>query len=338
VPKLRADYLIVGSGLTGASVARTLSDAGRDVLVLERRTHAGGNVRDAVHEPSGVRWHVHGPHYFRTNCERLWDWVRRFSPFRPWAARVQTEIDGRLYRWPLKTTDRHLWAEAVGGYNRKMWGVDAPAEALARVETRQDDDDERLKTDRFQGLPTFGYSAWVENMLAGVPVVTGFDYLRRRGEVKARRKLIFTGPVDEFYGFDLGRLAYRGQRRELTHHADACVPLQPVVQVNRPGPEVPHIREVEWNHLAASPSWRGGSLVTRETPYTPADPDGFEYPVNDAANAALRERYRARARAEGGVVFAGRLGRGIYLDMNEAVAAGLKLANRIIDEGDGACG
>ena len=77
-----ADYLIVGSGLTGSVIARLLADTGREVLILERRSHLGGNVHDHIH-PSGIRIHTYGPHYFRTSSDRIWDFVTRFYSEHP---------------------------------------------------------------------------------------------------------------------------------------------------------------------------------------------------------------------------------------------------------------
>jgi UDP-galactopyranose mutase len=327
---LRADYVVVGSGLTGATVARVLADTGREVLVLERRAEAGGNVRDRIHEPSGLRYHVYGPHYFRTNCERLWEWVQRFSPFYSWAAKVQTFIGGTFYRWPLRVGDRHLWGQAVNGYNLKMWGtVTPPEEVQSRVEMRLDDGDERLKTDRYQGLPTLGYSGLIANLLYGIPVVLNYDYLWHRREVVARQKLIYTGPIDELFDFELGKLAYRGQRRDLLHCYRRS-PVQEVVQVNEPDPTVGHIRSIEWNYLAEQPSWEKGSLLTFETPYTPESPGDYEYPYNDAANQELYRKYRARAECCERLLVAGRLGTYRYLDMDQSIAAALKLAEGLL--------
>jgi len=77
---VKADYLIIGSGLTGGVIARLLSDAGYSVLILERRSHIGGNAHDHCH-PSGIRIHTYGPHYFRCNDENVWAFVNRFSRF-----------------------------------------------------------------------------------------------------------------------------------------------------------------------------------------------------------------------------------------------------------------
>jgi len=93
-------YLIVGSGLTGAVIARVLTDAGCRVLVVEKRKHIGGNVHDQKHE-SGIRYHTYGPHFFRTSSKEIWNFVRRFSPFYPFEAVIKTLVDGRLENWPI---------------------------------------------------------------------------------------------------------------------------------------------------------------------------------------------------------------------------------------------
>ena len=95
------DYLVVGSGLTGGTIARLLADAGREVLVLERRTHLGGNVHDSLHV-SGIRVHTYGPHYFRCSSPRIWEFVQRFSTFYPYEAVVKSLVDGQYEAWPIQ--------------------------------------------------------------------------------------------------------------------------------------------------------------------------------------------------------------------------------------------
>ena len=107
---LEADYLSVGAGLTGGVIARQLVDHGLDVLVLERRPHVGGNVRDHEH-PSGIRVHTYGPHLFRTSSDRIWRFVQRFGAFYPYIHEVLTEIDGRFERWPITATTVRRAAE-----------------------------------------------------------------------------------------------------------------------------------------------------------------------------------------------------------------------------------
>ena len=98
---MKTDYLVIGSGLTGATIARMLHDAGHAVLVAERRAQLGGNVHDHIHQPSGMRIHTYGPHYFRTGSEPLWEFVNRFSDFYSYEAVIQTLVDGRCENWPV---------------------------------------------------------------------------------------------------------------------------------------------------------------------------------------------------------------------------------------------
>ena len=94
------DYLVVGAGLTGAAIARVLADAGRDVVVVDRRLDVGGNVHDHVYA-SGIRIHTYGPHYFRTSSDRIWDFVTRFAAFRKFEAVVKSWVEGQFENWPI---------------------------------------------------------------------------------------------------------------------------------------------------------------------------------------------------------------------------------------------
>ncbi len=357
-----ADYVVVGSGLTGAVIARQLVDAGRDVLVLDRRAHVGGNVHDSIH-PSGIRVHTYGPHYFRTNSPKIWGFVTRFASFYGYEAVVGSMVDGQVERWPVSAeyirrsvgdswspgfsgTPRNfeeaslammpttIYEKFVKGYSEKQWGVSARTldSALAgRFEVR-DSADLRLKPHRHQGIPTAGYAAFMEGILEGIPVVLDVDYLAARGAFVHRRCVIYTGPIDEWFGHDLGRLHYRGQRREHRYLADVDQ-FQPVGQVNNPDPAGgPHIRTLEWKHMmpADERARCRGTVLTEETPLTPAVADECEYPFPDRANRELYGRYRARARPLRDVLICGRLGEYRYYDMDQAIARALLLAKRLL--------
>jgi len=137
--------------------------------------------------------------------------------------------------------------------------------------------------------------------------------------------------VDEFFNFDEGRLRYRGQRRAESHYEDRDL-IQPAVQVNLPSgnPEAP-IRTIEWKHLLSPEQRPGvpGTVVTSEYPYSPTDPDAFEYPFPDSANDALYRRYRARAERISNLLICGRLGEYRYYDMDHAIGRALTIFNRI---------
>lgn len=322
---MNVDYVIVGAGLSGAVIARELFDAGREVMVVDRRPWIGGNVRDDM-LPCGIRYNYYGPHYFRTNDHRLWDYVHRFTDMRRWEARVQTSIGGSLRRWPLRTVDQHLKKDAIDHYNRKMWGRVPPQEAVNRIETRADDTDDRLTTHKYQGLPRDGYTAMVEAMLKDIPIRLGIDWTIAREPVP-RKLLIFTGSIDQLFGYRLGRLRYRGQQRETMSFSGQH---QPVVQVNYPHPSVRHIRSIEWNHTMEEPSWWFGSMVTKETPIEAVSLDQREYPVGDSANQRLHKAYTELL--DDHTIVCGRLGRYRYLDMDQAIAAARVTAETILCE------
>jgi UDP-galactopyranose mutase len=356
------DYLIVGSGLTGAVIARMLADANRSVLIFERRSHVGGNVHDHPHE-SGIPIHTYGPHYFRTNCEKLWRFVNRFARFRRFEAVLKTYVDGCYENWPIAGTyitrvagenwlpsfngkpsnfeeaslsmmPWLIYEKFVKGYTEKQWGVPAKllSSDLARRFDVRKDDEPRLMRHRYQGLPEQGYAAFTQELLRGIPVILNCDYVRNRNDLNTRAMVIYTGPIDEYFGFDLGRLKYRGQRREHEYLPDVDW-VQPCVQVNNPDPaNGAHIRTLEWKHMMSPKQMRQirGTVVTRETTVTPSDPNDYEYPFPDQANAKLYHAYAERARAMPNLLICGRLGEYRYYDMDQAIARAQMLANRIL--------
>ena len=359
---MQVDYLVVGSGLTGATIARLLHDAGREVLLVERRAHHGGNVHDHLH-PSGIRIHTYGPHYFRTSSARIWAFVNRFATFYPYVACLKSYVDQEYANWPVNRsyiakTIGKSWQPAFQGsptnfeeaalgimpaaiyhkfvkpYTEKQWGVPAhllSPELATRFDVR-DDDDPRLKQHKYQGIPSEGYSTFMANLTAGIPTWLNYDYLEQRSVLKARKQLIFTGPIDEFFGFDLGKLKYRAQKRTDEYLADTDF-FQPCGQVNNPSPlHGPHIRTLEWTHMMPPAQTTGikGTVITRETPFTPVDPNQYEYPFPDQISKALYHAYRQRADAIPKLCICGRLGEYRYYDMDQAIARALVLAEKIL--------
>jgi len=364
---MESDYVIVGSGLTGAVIARKLADAQKSVVVLDRRSHTGGNVHDHEHA-SGIRVHTYGPHYFRTNHEEVWRFVNGFSTFYKYEAVLKSQVDGANETWPvtesyvrrlagpdwrpeftgqpdnfeeasLAMMPRPIYEKFVKGYTEKQWGV--PARQLSpllakRFDVRADDEP-RLTRHKHQGLPRGGYAGFMRNMLAGLPVILDCDYLRHKNQFRARKGIIFTGPMDEYFGGDLGRLKYRGQKREHTYLPEVDF-VQACGQVNNPDPnQGPHLRTLEWKHMMEPAEIRGvrGTVVTRETAVTPAEANDFEYPFPDATNARLFAAYRERARKIPGLLICGRLGEYRYYDMDQAIARALLLAARLLEQKNG---
>lgn len=359
---MTADFVIVGSGLTGAVIARELADAGKSVVVLERRKHFGGNVFDHTHA-SGIRVHTYGPHYFRTNSDELWRFVNRFGSFYRYEALVKTLVDGAFENWPvagsyirrvvgenwapsftgtprnfeeaaLAIMPRPVYEKFVRGYTEKQWGVSARSLAvgLAQRLSVRDGEDPRFTQHRHQGLPIGGYAGLMQKILAGIPLVPDCDYLKHQTEFVAGQGVVFTGPIDEYFGFDLGRLSYRSQRREHEFRPQTGFAL-PCAQVNNPDPaNGAHIRTVEWKRLMQPEELAriSGTVLTRETTVTPDDPNDYEYPFPDEANARLFAAYKERVRRIPRLLVCGRLGEYHYYDMDQAIARARLLAKRVL--------
>jgi UDP-galactopyranose mutase len=361
---LAVDYLVVGSGLTGATIARLLADARQEVLVIERRSHVGGNVHDQVH-PSGIRIHTYGPHYFRTSSDRIWEFVTRFSKFYKYEASLKSLIDGQYESWPVSASyiqrfvgdkwepefkgiptnfeeaalsmmPRLVYDKFVKGYTEKQWGMPAytlSADLVKRFRIQQDKE-QRLSSHKYQGLPLYGYHMFMQTMLEGIPIILNVDHLKCRDSIRPNKLLIFTGPIDEFFNYDLGRLKYRGQQREHTYLSDLDF-YQPCGQVNNPDPaNASHIRTLEWKHMMISEQVEQikGTVITREVPVTPNDSNHFEYPFPDEANRLLYQRYRDRAKEIPNLLICGRLGEYRYYDMDQAIGRAMMLFERISNE------
>ncbi len=361
---MNIDYLLIGSGLTGSVIARVLADAGREVLVVDRRHHMGGNVHDNAHE-SGIRIHSYGPHYFRTSSEKVWEFATRFAPFYNYEASLLSLVDGELAQWPiagsyikrligdtwtpeftgtptnfeevaLSLMPRLVYEKFIKEYNEKQWGVPAhtlAAQLCGRFDVRHDDEPRLKPHAKYQGIPKPGYAEWTRRMLAGIPVLLNYDYLSDPKRFTVRKCLVFTGPIDEFFGFEYGKLMYRGQKREHTYLPDVTSFAQPCGQVNNPTHAGgPHIRTLEWKHMMErSYSERiHGTVLTTETPFTPTNPSEYEYPFPDGANARLYKDYRHRADALNNVLICGRLGEYRYYDMDQAIARAILLTEKLL--------
>jgi UDP-galactopyranose mutase len=362
------DYLVVGSGLTGAVIARELHDAGFRVQVVDRRSHLAGNVHDSVHV-SGIRVHSYGPHYFRTSNKKVWEFVGRFATFDPFTAEIKVRFGNDLENWPiagsyirreigtdwkpaydgpvenfeqaaLSVMPRAIFDRFIKEYTEKQWGKPAnelAAALFSRIDIHHDDDPRLKPKATYQGIPRNGYTDLVAKLLKDIPIVLDFDFIQNRQVYLPRCKTVFTGPIDEFFGFDLGSLDYRGQKREVSYLPDTEF-HQPCVQVNEPlhaGGR--HIRTIEWKHLPKGSNEEPvtGTVLTRETPFSPREPNDFEYPFPDGKNRELYKMYRERADQLGDVLICGRLGEYRYMDMDQAIARALRQAVLLLERSGG---
>ncbi len=222
----------------------------------------------------------------------------------------------------LSLVGTDVYTKLVKGYTEKQWGRDCkdlPAFIIKRLPCRFTYDNNYFN-DRYQGIPIGGYTAMVEKMLEGVEVRLGTDFadLIRR-EPGIARTIVYTGCIDEYFGYRLGALRYRSVRFETeelpeeNHQGNAVV--------NYTDRAVPYTRIIEHKHFEFGQ--QPTTIISRE--YSAEWKPGMEpyYPINDDENTALYQRYRELAAKEGNVIFGGRLGQYRYYDMDKVIRAAL---------------
>ena len=358
---MRYDYLIVGAGLYGAVFAREMTKRGKACLVIDRRSHIAGNCY--TEEVSGINVHRYGAHIFHTSDREVWDYVNQFAEFNHYVNSPVAVYKDELYNLPfnmntfskmwgvrtpkqaqekiaqqvaelgitepqnleeqaLSLVGRDVYEKLVKGYTEKQWGRDCrdlPAFIIRRLPCRFTYDNNYFN-DRFQGIPMGGYTKLVEKMLEGVEVRLDTDYFDLiKAEPEIAKTVVYTGCIDEYYGYRLGALKYRSVRFE-TEELDE-ENYQGNAVVNYTDREVPYTRVIEHKHFEFGK--QPTTIISRE--YSAEWKPGTEpyYPINDAENGALYERYRQLAAKTENVIFGGRLGHYRYYDMDKVIRAAL---------------
>ena len=341
------DYLVVGSGLYGAVFAREMTDAGKKVLVIDKRPNIAGNIY--TEDIEGIHVHKYGAHIFHTNNKTVWDYVNRFAVFNRFTNSPVANYKGELFSLPFNmytfnrmwgvvtpqeaeakieeqkkaagiTNPRNLEEQAISlvgtdiyeklikGYTEKQWGrpcTELPAFIIKRLPVRLTFDNNYFNA-LYQGIPIGGYTQMVANMLDGIEVRLGIDYLENKEELdKLADKVIYTGPIDAYFGYKLGPLQYRSVRFE-TEVLD-MPNFQGNAAVNYTDRETPWTRIIEHKWFEFGKDAQGNDLpktvISREYSSEWKPGDEPYYPVNDAQNGALYQEYKKLGDAEKNVVF-----------------------------------
>lgn len=360
------DYLIVGSGLFGATFAYLANKAGKKCLVIDKRTHLGGNIY--CEDDEGIHVHKYGAHIFHTSNKEVWDFVNSFVPFNRYTNSPVANFEGKLYNLPfnmntfyamwgvitpeqaqakideqkkeavaalggrepanleeqaLTLVGRDIYEKLIKGYTEKQWGrkcTELPAFIIKRLPVRLTFDNNYFN-DSYQGIPIGGYNKLIEGLLEGIETKTETDFFADRNYYEElAEKIVFTGKIDEFYNFQFGKLEYRTVRFETEKIYKQN--YQGNAVVNYTEAKVPYTRIIEHKHFEPeNPAWnKNVTIISRE--YSTEWKDGMEsfYPVNDAKNGELYQRYRVLADGEQNVIFGGRLAEYKYYDMDDVIA------------------
>ena len=360
------DYLIVGSGLFGATFAYFAHKQGKKCLVIDKRPQLGGNVYCGNIE--GINVHKYGAHIFHTSNKMVWDFVNSLVPFNRYTNSPVANYHGKLYNLPFNmNTFSEMWgvktpaeaqakideqrAEAVAkmkaagvteprnleeqaltligkdvyerlikDYTEKQWGrkcTELPAFIIKRLPVRLVFDNNYFN-DSYQGIPIGGYNKLINGLLEGVDTKTGIDFFTSEYHDwrKYADKLVYTGRIDEYFGSKFGELNWRTV--SFKSRVEDTPNYQGNAVVNYTSHDVPYTRVIEHKHFECfgQAVYDNPKTVISEEYSTEYKP-GMEpyYPVNDAENNALADKYRALAAEEKAVIFGGRLAEYKYYDM-----------------------
>lgn len=368
---MQYDYLVVGAGLYGSVFAHEAHKKGKKVLVVDKRNHVAGNVYTERTEGINVHVYgahiFHTNHKKVWDYITQFAQFNRFTnspvanyhgelfslPFnmytfnKMWgvvtpeeaAAKIaeqKAEIQGEpanLEEQAISLVGRDIFEKLVKGYTEKQWGRDCrelPAFIIKRLPVRLTFDNNYFNA-LYQGIPVGGYTGMIENLLDGIEVRLGVDYLERKAELDALAdKIVYTGAIDAYFDYSLGYLEYRSVRFE-TETLD--IPnFQGNAAVNYTDRETPWTRIIEHKWFEFGKDENGNDLpktvISREYSSEWKPGDEPYYPVNDEKNGRLYTEYRKLAENESNVIFGGRLGEYKYYDMDAVIASALDLCER----------
>lgn len=371
------DYLIVGSGLFGATFAYFAKKAGKKCLVIDKRSQLGGNVY--CEEVEGINVHKYGAHIFHTSNKEVWNFVNSIVEFNRYTNCPVANYKGKLYNlpfnmntfcqmWGVTTPDeakakideqkseavaalngrepqnleeqalclvgRDIFYTLIKEYTEKQWGrkcTELPAFIIKRLPVRMVFDNNYFN-DKYQGIPVGGYNKLIDGLLEGIYCKTDVDFFNSEYKdwKKFADKLVYTGAIDEYFNYSLGKLDWRTV--SFKTRIEDTANFQGNAVVNYTSHEKPYTRVIEHKHFEMfgqevydCPK----SVVSEE--YSTEYKDGMEpyYPVNDERNNQLADQYRKLAANEDNVVFGGRLAQYKYYDMAPVIEQVMKLWKEI---------
>lgn len=369
------DYIIVGSGLFGATFAYRAKKAGKKCIVIDKRNHKGGNIY--CENIIGINVHKYGAHIFHTSNKEVWDFVNSIVIFNRYTNSPIANYKGEIYNLPFNmNTFYQMWGittpqqainkieeqkkialedmkkngiaeprnleeqaisligtdiyeKLIKGYTEKQWGrkcTELPAFIIKRLPVRFVYDNNYFN-DLYQGIPIGGYNKLIDGLLEGIEVKTGVDFFDNRSYWEnLAEKMVFTGKIDEFYGYTFGKLEYRTVIFE--EEIIDSYNFQGNAVVNFTDKEIPYTRIIEHKHFemfGKDIENINRTIISKE--YSTEWKDGMEpyYPVNDEKNNKLYAKYKALADSEKNVIFGGRLAEYKYYDMAPIIEKVLKI-------------
>lgn len=354
------DYLIVGAGLAGSVCACELKKKGNKVLVLDKRSHIGGNLY--TENVEGIVVHKYGAHIFHTDNKVVWDYVNSLVDFQDYIHNPKANYKGELFdlpfnmntfekMWGVKTSKaaefiienqkpkskkfpenleeqalslcgKDIYEKLIKGYTQKQWGRDCK-DLPASIIKRipfRFEYNNNYFDSKYQGIPKGGYTKLIEKLLEGIEVHLNEEFVKGKYQSK---KIIYTGAIDEYFEYCFGPLEYRSLsfKEEVLKQQS----FQNYAVINYTDSETPFTRIIEHKFFENTKESLASTVITKEYPQNWTVGKERYYPVNDEKNTALYNKYLQLACNESDIIFSGRLGLYSYLDMDKVIEKSFEL-------------
>lgn len=359
------DVVIVGAGLYGAVFARICKDAGKSVLVIEKRNHIAGNAYDYKDEDIIVQ--KYGAHIFHTSNEEVWKFLNNYTKFVPYIHKIKAKYNDKTYTLPfnlntfkeiyktddidkvkeilrkrtinyehpknlkeqaLKTVGKDIYKILIKGYTEKQWMKKCsqlPPTILSRIPIKFNHDDNYF-TDKYQGIPKNGYTSLVKKLLKDIPVKLNMIF-SNYDLTQYGHFVVYSGRIDEFFDYQFGKLEYRSVDFEILKLNSAF--YQDRAVVNYTSKKEDYTRIIEHKYFLNNISDK--TIITIERPIKFTKNSEAYYPINNEKNNQLYCKYLELAsKISDRILFSGRLGKYKYLDMDKVVELAINEANEYL--------
>ncbi|MBK5722822.1 UDP-galactopyranose mutase [Dysgonomonas sp. Marseille-P4677] len=358
--KYKYNYLLVGGGLFNAIFAYKATQNNKKCLVVEKRSHLGGNVYCQTIE--GINVHKYGAHIFHTKDKFVWEFMQTLCQFNHYINSPLAKYQDKIYNLPFNmNTFYQLWGvktpkeamhkiesqqieinnpsnleeqalslvgydiyeKLIKGYTEKQWGTEAsklPAFIINRIPLRFTFNNNYFE-DPYQGIPIGGYTPIIEKCFAHSDILLNTNFTEDRSLKDLAKTTIYTGMIDEYYSYKYGALEYRSLKFE--ERVLDTENFQGNAVVNYTEQNVPHTRILEHKHFEFGTQPK--TVISIEYPCKWDKKSEPYYPINTQHNNLLYAKYKELATKEDNIYFAGRLGTYQYNDMDKTVHDALKL-------------
>lgn len=359
---MKYDYLIIGCGPFGATIARRCLDAKKSVLIIDKRDHIAGNAYS--YKLKNIHIHKYGAHIFHTSNDKIWNFVNRFGKFNKYKHKVIANYYGKLYSLPfnmwtfnqfwgvtspdeaisiinkqkfigtptnleeqaLSMVGKDIYNTLIKHYTSKQWNMDPkilPSNIIKRLPIRLTYNQDYFD-DTYQGIPENGYTELFSNMIDGATVELSTDFFDRRNYLEnIAHNIVYTGPIDKFFDYEYEPLGYRSLYFENIELEQSN--FQGTAVVNFTDPISTHTRILEHKHFDVN-NKSEQTIITKEYPMDYSISNEPYYPINDNKNTIAYNKYKQLMnKIKHKYIFGGRLAEYKYYDMHQAIGSALSV-------------